>query len=158
MEASQNHNYKVLRPICYCIPVSFIHVEKCSRKMEKRNITMGWNHLCYQCVSSFQNDPFGYKPHEEQYLDNPHDVVLFNYNALIPKTYFPIISTTTPPGQVSSKTIIATYELNYKKGRVITLGIYSDDVVNDNKFDSYFDKLLLKQGITDICRLYGITS
>jgi hypothetical protein len=118
-----------------------------------KNETLQWvgsNYLCFQCVRSFQNDPFGYKPHEEQYLDNPHDVVLFNYNASIPKTYFPVESTSTLQGQVTAKPIIATYELNYKKGRVITLGIYSDDVVNNNKFDKYFEKLLLKQGITDI--------
>ena len=66
-----------------------------------KNETSQWvgsNYLCFQCVKSFQNNPFGYKPHEEQYLDNPHDVVLFNYNASIPKTYFPILSTSTPPG------------------------------------------------------------
>lgn len=116
-----------------------------------KNETSQWvgsNYLCYQCVKSFQNDPFGYKPHEEQYLDNPHDIVLFNYNASIPRTYFPILSTSTSPGQVSTRPIIATYELNYKKGRVITLGIYSDDIVSNNNFDSYFEKLLLKQGIT----------
>jgi hypothetical protein len=118
-----------------------------------KNETSQWvgsNYLCFQCVRSFQNDPFGYKPHEEQYLDNPHDVVLFNYNASIPKTYFPVASTSTSQGQVTTKPIIATYELNYKKGRVITLGIYSDDLVNNNKFDNYFEKLLLKQGIIDI--------
>lgn len=118
-----------------------------------KNETSQWvgsNYLCFQCVRSFQNDPFGYKPHEEQYLDNPHDVVLFNYNASISKTYFPVASTSESQGQVANKPIIATYELNYKKGRVITLGIYSDDVVNNNKFDNYFEKLLLKQGITDI--------
>ncbi len=118
-----------------------------------KNETSQWvgsNYLCFQCVKSFQNDPFGYKPHEEQYLDNPHDVILFNYNASIPKTYFPILSTSTPPGQVATKPMIATYELSYKKGRVITLGIYSDDVVNNIKFDSYFEKLLSKQGINDV--------
>jgi hypothetical protein len=118
-----------------------------------KNETSQWvgsNYLCFQCVESFQNNPFGYKPHEEQYLDNPHDVVLFNYNASIPKTYFSILSTCTLPGQVSTKPMIATYELSYKKGRVITLGIYSDDVVSNIKFDSYFEKLLSKQGITDV--------
>ena len=118
-----------------------------------KNETSQWvgsNYLCYKCVKSFQNNPFGYKPHEEQYLDNPHDVVLFNYNASIPRTYFPVLSSSASLGQVSTKPIIATYELDYKRGRVITLGIYSDDIVTNNKFDSYFEKLLLKQGITDI--------
>jgi hypothetical protein len=118
-----------------------------------KNETSQWvgsNYLCYKCVKSFQNNPFGYKPHEEQYLDNPHDVVLFNYNASIPRTYFPVLSSSASLGQVSTKPIIATYELDYKRGRVITLGIYSDDIVTNNKFDNYFEKLLLKQGITDI--------
>jgi len=118
-----------------------------------KNETSEWvgsNYLCFQCVKSFLNNPFGYKPHEEQYLDNPHDVVLLNYNASIPKTYFPILSTSESQGQFVTKPMIATYELSYKKGRVITLGIYSDDVVNNNKFDSYFEKLLSKQGINDV--------
>jgi hypothetical protein len=118
-----------------------------------KNETSQWvgsNYLCYQRVKSFQNDPFGYKPHEEQYLDNPHDIVLFNYNASIPRTYFPVLSASASPGQVPTKPIIATCELDYNRGRVITLGIYSDDIVTNNKFDSYFEKLLLKQGITDM--------
>lgn len=116
-----------------------------------KNETSQWvgsNYLCYLCVKSFQNNPFGYKPHEEQYLDNPHDVVLFNYNASIPRTFFPVLSSSASLGQV--KPIIATYELDYIRGRVITLGIYSDDIVTNNKFNSYFEKLLLKQGITDM--------
>jgi hypothetical protein len=32
--------------------------------------------------------------------------------------------------------LIATYELNYKKG---TLGIYSDDTITNSKFNKYFD-------------------
>ena len=118
-----------------------------------KNETSQWigsNYLCYLCVKAFQNNPFGYKPHEEQYLDNPHDVVLFNYNASIPKTYFPVLSSSASLGQASNKPIIATYELDYKRGRVITLGIYSDDIVTNNKFDNYFEKLLLKQRISDI--------
>ena len=111
---------------------------------------MGSNYLYYQCVKSFQNDPFGYKPHEEQYIDNPYDVVLFNYNASIPGTYFPVLSASASPGQVSTKPIIDTYERDYKRGRAIILGIYSDDIVTNNKFDSYFEKLLLKQEITDM--------
>lgn len=118
-----------------------------------KNETSQWvgsNYLCYMCVKSFQNNPFGYKPHEEQYLDNPHDVVLFNYDASIPRTYFPVFSSSTSLGQVPTKPIIATYELNYKRGRVITLGIYSDDIVSNDRFDNYFEKLLLRQGITGI--------
>ena len=43
-----------------------------------------------------------------------------------------------------SRTVIATYELNYQKGKVISLGIYSDDIITNEKFDRYFDGLLTK--------------
>jgi hypothetical protein len=52
-------------------------------------------------------------------------VVLFNYNTSIPGTYFPVLSASASPGQVSTKPIIDKYELDYKRGRAITLGIYS---------------------------------
>ena len=36
------------------------------------------------------------------------------------------------------------YELNYQKGKVIALGIYSDDIIVNPKFIKYFDSLLVK--------------
>jgi hypothetical protein len=53
-----------------------------------------------------------------------------NYNASL--LHYPI---------PSLRPVIATYELNYQKGKVISLGIYSDDITNE-KFDRYFDGLL----------------
>jgi hypothetical protein len=44
---------------------------------------MGSNYLCYQCVSRFTNDPFEYRPHEEQYVTNQNDTIVMNYNAAI---------------------------------------------------------------------------
>jgi hypothetical protein len=40
--------------------------------------------------------------------------------------------------------LTATYELNYKKGKVIALGIYSDDIITNPQFNKYFDSLLVK--------------
>ena len=96
---------------------------------------VGSNYLCYKCVSRFVNDPFGYKPHEEQYVTNPRDIVLLNYNATVPETLF------------HTKPVIASYELNYKNGRVISLGIYSDDIISNGKFQRYLDSLLLQYDI-----------
>lgn len=96
---------------------------------------VGSNYLCYKCVSRFVNDPFGYKPHEEQYVTNPKDIVLLNYNASVPETLF------------HTKPVIASYELNYKNGRVISLGIYSDDIISNGKFQRYLDSLLLQYDI-----------
>ena len=40
--------------------------------------------------------------------------------------------------------MIATYELNYQKGKVVALGIFSDDVIDNTKFNKFFDRLLTK--------------
>jgi hypothetical protein len=45
---------------------------------------------------------------------------------------------------IATKRIIATYQLSYQKGKVIALGIYADDIITNNKFDLYFDNLLLR--------------
>jgi hypothetical protein len=92
---------------------------------------VGSNYLCYQCVSMFGNDPFEYMPHEEQYITNHNDTLVINYNAVSSKT-------------IHNKPIIATYELNYQKGKVVALGIFSDDVIDNSKFDRFFDNLLVK--------------
>jgi hypothetical protein len=94
---------------------------------------LGSNYLCYSCNVTFANNPFHYKHHEEQYLTNPKDVILFNYNASI-----------TKKDSKPIKILIAMYTLNYKKGKVIALGIYSDDLMTNRKFIKYFDSLLLR--------------
>jgi hypothetical protein len=93
---------------------------------------VGSNYLCYSCNIRFTNDPFEYRHHEEQYITNPHDIILMNYNA------------SSPDYPIQTRPVIATYELNYQKGRVISLGIYSDDILSNGRFDRFFDSLLLQ--------------
>jgi hypothetical protein len=93
---------------------------------------IGSSYLCYSCEITFTNDPFEYRHHEEQYITNPHDIILLNYNA----------SLSNHPIQM--RPVIATYELNYQKGKVISLGIYSDDIIGNGRFDRFFDSLLLQ--------------
>ena len=69
---------------------------------------VGSNYLCYQCVTRFAYDPFRYTAHEEQYVANPKDIILLDYNASLPSSLQP------------AKYVIATYELNYQKGKVIS--------------------------------------
>jgi hypothetical protein len=94
---------------------------------------VGSNYLCYSCDITFANDPWEYQHHEEQYITNPSDKILMNYNASL--LHYPI---------PSLRPVIATYELNYQKGKVISLGIYSDDIITNEKFDRYFDGLLMQ--------------
>jgi hypothetical protein len=121
----------------------------------------GSNYLCYSCSIIFDNDPFEYKHHEEQYITNPNDVILFNYNASMPNhndnddNDRPSSVSLTPSSSsqllssskvedIARKHIIATYELKYQRGKVIALGLYTDDIITNNKFDKYFDNLLLR--------------
>jgi hypothetical protein len=93
---------------------------------------VGSNYLCYSCNIAFANDPFRYQHHEENYVTNPNDIILLDYNA------------TDFNYKTDVKHVIATYELNYQKGKVIALGIYSDDIITNGKFDRFFDSLLLQ--------------
>jgi len=40
--------------------------------------------------------------------------------------------------------VYTTSYLNYQKGRVIAIGIYSDDIITNGKFNRYFDSLLFR--------------
>jgi hypothetical protein len=44
-------------------------------------------------------------------------------------------------------TTIATYELKYGKGIKITIGIYSDGILQNKEFDRFFDGLIVKYAI-----------
>lgn len=88
-------------------------------------------------IAKFSNNPFDYLPHEEQFITNPKDIILLNYNATI-------------SGDNPNKTgsvVVATYELNYLRGRVIALGLYSDDIIVNGNFDRYFDNLILQYAV-----------
>jgi hypothetical protein len=49
-------------------------------------------------------------------------------------------------GEIECKNLhIAAYEHDYKKGKVIALGIYPNSaVMDDDRFNRFFDSLLLK--------------
>ncbi|MGN6708394.1 MAG: N,N-dimethylformamidase beta subunit family domain-containing protein, partial [Candidatus Nitrosocosmicus sp.] len=101
-----------------------------------KNETSHWvgsNYLCYHCIKSFKNDPFGYLPHEEQYNTNSNDKIIFNFN--------PVESSNAP--SLKSKVSIDAYYLNYGKGRVISFGIYSDDVMQNSNFIKFFENVIM---------------
>ena len=89
-------------------------------------------------IAKFANNQFEYTPHEEQFITNPKDVILLDYNATMP---------TAPLSNKTGGVVVATYELNYLKGRVIALGLYSDDIITNGSFDRYFDNLVLQYAI-----------
>ena len=93
---------------------------------------VGSNYYCFSCNVTFVNNPFQYRHHEEQYVTNPNDLILLNYNASVSKTQ-----------RIAIDPLIATYELNYRKGKVISLSIYSDDLIANKEFNKFLNILLL---------------
>jgi hypothetical protein len=100
---------------------------------------LGSNYLCYACHIRFLNNPFEYKHHEEQYMTNPNDMVIMNYNAAATSKNYHI---------PIAKPVVATYQLNYQKGKVIVLGLYSNDIISNSKFQKFFDWLLLHYALS----------
>ena len=104
---------------------------------------LGSNYLCYACHLEFLNNPFGYKHHEEQYITNPKDMVITNYDATV------MLKRYHPP---AAKPVVATYQLNYQKGKVIVLGIFSNDIIFNVKFDKFLDRLILQYALAPKAR------
>lgn len=105
------------------------------RWMNETKKWVGSNYFCFLCIKAFKNNPFHYSSHEEQYLSNPQDIILLNYNPLELQS------------GIKTNATVATYELKYGKGLTIGLGIYSDDIIRNGQFDRFFDSLIVKYGL-----------
>lgn len=102
-----------------------------------QNETSQWIGSNYLSISSatFLNDPFEYLHHEEQSITNPKDNILLDYK---------MVNSPSNAKIAGNKVMVAAYELNYMKGKVYSVGIYSDDVIHNLKFDKYLDDLLMQ--------------
>jgi N,N-dimethylformamidase beta subunit-like protein len=98
---------------------------------------MGSNFLCcWSLKIKFNNNPFGMKHDEEQHITNPKAKILLDYNA-------------TEDEPNPRKFTVATYELEYKKGKVIALGFYADHLKGErDRFWRFFDSLLYRYAIS----------
>ena len=93
---------------------------------------VGSNYLCcFEDDIIFRNNPFDAKHDEEQYITNPHVKILLDYNA-----------TENEPDP--RKFTIATYEFDYKRGKVLTMGLYTDDLKGNERFWRFFDSLIFQ--------------
>jgi len=96
---------------------------------------VGSNYLC--CFGDkiiFNNNPFGIKQLEEQYVTNPRAKILLDYNAT---------EDTANPRDF----VVATYELEYKNGKVIVLGPITDSFKGNDRFWRFIDSLLYQYGL-----------
>ena len=106
--------------------------EKAWRDVKERwaDETTEWVGSNFGCGSSceitFNNNPFSYTHHEEQYITNPNAKILIDYQAQSQYNFF-----------------IAAYELKYGLGKVVSFGIFGDDVFEDNNILSFYEDIIL---------------
>ena len=87
---------------------------------------VGSNYCSDFCQVTFNNNPFLYNHHEEQYITNPNVKILIDYQA-----------------QSQYNFLIAAYELKYGLGKVVSFGIFADDVFMDNNLLSFYEDIIL---------------
>ena len=80
----------------------------------------------------FTDNPFNYTHFEENYISNPDDHIIYDYHAVIPPELVEANSIKTKPQ-------IATYSLEYGKGKVIMLGIYGQHLLGNPAFTRFLD-------------------
>jgi hypothetical protein len=107
------------------------------RWMDETSEWTGGNYkCCFAWEFVFHNDPFGITHNEEHHVTNPKAKILLDYNATADKS--------------DEEFIIATYALEYKKGTVLTLGIWTVNKLFENeRFLRFFDSLLFQYALTD---------
>ena len=76
------------------------------------------------CHIDFKNNPFSYVQREEQHITNPNVNILIDYEA-----------------QSMYNILVAAYELEYGKGKVISFGIFGDDIILNKEFLKFFDEI-----------------
>ena len=86
---------------------------------------VGNNFGCSSCEITFNNNPFSYVHHEENYVTNPNVKILIDYEAKSEFNY-----------------LIAAHELKYGLGKVMSLGIFGSDIVDNNNFLKFYENLI----------------
>ncbi len=79
---------------------------------------------------TYKNNPFNYVHGEEQYVTNPHAKILLDYRASFSLDKYPNVT-------------VATYQMNYGKGKIINLGIWGHELIKNAAFLNYFDNVIM---------------
>ena len=85
----------------------------------------------------FENNPFNYTHFEENYVNNPNATILLDYGA---QHVYRDDKARTPVK-------VATYELDYGKGKVIVIGLYGQSLVGNQEFLRFFKDIILPRSI-----------
>ena len=90
---------------------------------------------------TFTNNPFNYTHFEEQFVNNPKAKIIIDYGIKFPKGW-----------SGPTESTVATYSLNYGKGKVIMMGLSGIQLADNEKFLNFFSKLLThKASCSDLC-------
>jgi len=94
---------------------------------------------------TFANNPFNYTHFEEQYVNNPKDKIIIDYGIKFPNNFAKIQSKKNelPIDKKLEDIIVATYTLEYGKGKVIMLGLYGQNLAKNQEFMRFFDNYIL---------------
>jgi glucose/arabinose dehydrogenase len=89
---------------------------------------------------TFTNNPFNYTHFEEQYVNNPNAKIIIDYGIKFPqKDYF------KDPSLKQAR--VATYTLDYGKGKVIMLGLSAQLLAENQQFMKFFDHVILPKSL-----------
>jgi len=121
-------------------------------KVAKRSVSERWynetkdwvggNNLLNNIRSNttFANNPFNYSHFDGQFVNNPKDKIIIDYGIkFAPEDYF------KDPSLKGKK--VATYTLDYGKGKVIMLGLSTETLSHNQKFMSFFDNGILPNAL-----------
>ena len=95
---------------------------------------------------TFANNPFGYRHTEEQYVTNPNDTIILNFEAEVHNNPYK----TYRNGGVGDHPTVAIYQLQYGKGRIISLSIFSYKLLDNTSFIDYYDKEIIPRAFSSI--------
>jgi hypothetical protein len=96
----------------------------------------------------FSNNPFNYTHFEENALINSDARVLYDYGASFSADNAnPLIIALQNWLDTNKSPRVATYEMSYGKGKIIMLGIFGQNLVNNTAFLNFFDNIILMHAI-----------
>jgi hypothetical protein len=89
-------------------------------------------------IVTFANNPFNYKHFEEQFVNNPKAKIIIDYDIKFPPEQY-----LRDPSFKEKR--VATYTLDYGKGKVIMLGLTGHSLAENKLFLRFFDNLITKR-------------
>ncbi len=89
---------------------------------------------------TFGNNPFNYTHFEEQFVNNPKDKILIDYGIKFPKDY--LQNDSFPADKPTGNITVATYTLHYGNGRIIMMGIYGQNLMNNEAFLKFLQPII----------------